>query len=126
MLGYDDFKDDGETLLGEDPRGGRRARKLLSVTLLLGVCAVALLGVGVLSVLGVLAPLGGMLAPPLPPAPIASADPHGFLLASGVAFAPLPPALRGRGTCACADATPCAHDAIEDETCVSTTECAAC
>ena len=49
------------------------------------------------------------------------------LLASGVAFAPLPPALRGRGTsCACADATPCAHDAIEDETCVSTTECAAC
>ena len=48
------------------------------------------------------------------------------LLASGVAFAPLPPALRGRGTCACADPTPCAHDAIEDETCVSTTECAAC
>ena len=80
MLGYDDFKEfknDGETLLGEDPRGGRRARKLLSVTLLLGVGAVALLGVGVLSVLGVLTPLGGMLAPPLTPAPIASANPHG-------------------------------------------------
>ena len=80
MLGYDDFKEfkDDETLLGEDPRGVRRARKLLSVTLLLGVGAVALLGAGALSVLGVLTPLGGMLSPPLITlAPVAPADPHG-------------------------------------------------
>ena len=80
MLGYDDFKEfkDDETLLGEDPRGVRRARKLLSVTLLLGVGAVALLGAGALSVLGVLTPLGVMLSPPLITlAPVAPADPHG-------------------------------------------------
>ena len=84
MLGYDDFKAfrDDETLLGEDPRTVRRARKLFSVTLLLGVGAVAL-GAGLL--IGFRSsPLGGMLIPPSTSAPVASADPRGVEAAAAV------------------------------------------
>lgn len=84
MLGYDDFKafKDDETLLGEGPRTVRRARKLFSVTLLLGVGAVAL-GAGLL--IGFRSsPLGGMLIPPSTSAPVASADPRGVEAAAAV------------------------------------------
>ena len=82
MLGYDDFKafKDDETLLGEDPR--RRTRKLFSVTLLLGVGAVAL-GAGLL--VGFRSPpLGGMLAPRSTSAPVASAEPRSVEAAAAV------------------------------------------
>ena len=49
-------------------------------------------------------------SPPLLPPPPPPASP--------------PPALPG--TCACSDPTPCAHDNIGDDSCVSTVECAAC